>query len=160
MPAVNKLARLCKVILIPLKNDKCCTRCSTLIWLACYFCESSQSSWHVVRCVLLLDLCTSSCCSFLSHAFFSTIHLRSSEISFYSKRLSEKEFNGRCSSCLLTGLSQLSLKPATKPCILWPQRVRGWCIWCYLSVEVIQAQRGGLQPCSHTWRFKDLLFPT
>lgn len=81
-------------------------------------------------------------------AFFSTIHLRSSEISFYPKRLSEKGFNGRCSSCLLTGLSQLSLKPATKPCILWPQRVRGWCIWCYLSVEVIQAQQGGCSPAA------------
>lgn len=85
--AANKLARLCKVILIALKNDKCCTRCSTLIWLL-----SLRAAEHVVRCVLLVDLCTSSCCSFLSHTGWPRFLLNNSSEEFKNIFLPQETF--------------------------------------------------------------------
>lgn len=85
--AANKLARLCKVILITLKNVKCCTRCSTLIWLL-----SLRAAEHVVRCVLLLDLCTSSCCSFLSHTGWPRFLLNNSSEEFRNIFLPQETF--------------------------------------------------------------------
>lgn len=67
MPAVNKLSGVCKVMLIKLQFYKYCMLCIYFDLTSFLFYKALKAVQHAVRCVLLLDLCTRSCCPFCSH---------------------------------------------------------------------------------------------